>query len=136
LDFPEALVAGREDIYLEFFFRNWGHRPDAISQEAVAEYLRTYRQPGAMRAGFNLYRAEYQDAADNEAFLAEGKLDLPVLCFAGPGGRGRGPIALESWRRVANNVEGGVIEDCGHWVPEEKPEWAAQQILAFFDKQS
>src|SRR6185503_15349600 len=70
LDFPEALTAGREDLYLDFFYRNWGARPDAISEVAKAEYLRTYRQPGAMRAGFNLYRAMPQDIVDNQAFLA------------------------------------------------------------------
>jgi pimeloyl-ACP methyl ester carboxylesterase len=56
-DLPEELTAGREDIYLGFFYRTWGARPDAISEDAQREYVRAYRQPGAMRAGFNLYRA-------------------------------------------------------------------------------
>jgi pimeloyl-ACP methyl ester carboxylesterase len=86
LDFPEALTAGREDLYLGFFYRNWGARPDAISEEDQREYLRTYRQPGAMRAGFNLYRATPQDVEDNQRFLAAGKLAIPVLCYGGPGG--------------------------------------------------
>jgi hypothetical protein len=30
----EELTAGREDIYLGFFYRTWGARPDAISDEA------------------------------------------------------------------------------------------------------
>ena len=88
LDFPEALTAGREDVYLGFFYRNWGGRPDAISRDAEREYLRAYRQPGAMRAGFNLYRATPQDVADNQAFLSEGKLKMPVLCYSGALGRG------------------------------------------------
>ena len=84
LNFPEALVFGRKELDLGFFYRNWGGRPDAISAEAQQEYLRTYRLPGAMRAGFNLYRTTPQDVADNEAFLREGgKLAMPVLCFAG-----------------------------------------------------
>lgn len=132
LDFPEALTAGREELYLGFFYRNWGARPDAISDEAQREYLRTYRQPGAMRAGFNLYRATRQDILDNEAFLAQGKLQMPVLCWGGEGGRGRGPLALESWQRVADNVKGGVAEGCGHWIPEERPDWTLQQLLTFF----
>lgn len=132
LDFPEALTAGREDLYLGFFYRNWGARPDAISDDAQREYLRTYRQPGAMRAGFNFYRAIRQDIADNEAFLAQGKLQMPVLCWGGEGGRGRGALALESWQRVAANVQGGIAEGCGHWIPEERPDWTLQQLLAFF----
>ena len=135
LDFPEALTAGREDVYLGFFYRNWGGRPDAISPDAEREYLRTYRQPGAMRAGFNLYRATPQDVADNQAFLSEGKLNMPVLCYAGALGRGRGELAIESWRRVAEDVRGGVLEDCGHWIPEERPGWVVEQLLAFFGEE-
>ena len=33
---------------------------------------------------------------------------------------------------VAVQVEGGVIEDCGHYVMEEQPEQVAQRLLAFF----
>lgn len=136
LDFPEALTAGREDVYLGFFYRNWGGRPDAISAEAQREYLRAYRLPGAMRAGFNLYRATPQDVADNQAFLAEGKLKMPVLCWGGALGRGRGELAIESWRRVADDVRGGVVEDCGHWIPEERPDWVVEQLLSFFGEQA
>ena len=135
LDFPEALTAGREDVYLGFFYRNWGARPDAISEEDQREYLRTYRQPGAMRAGFNLYRATPQDVADNERFVAEGKLKMPILCYGGPQGRGRGMGAIESWRRVAEDVRGGIAEGCGHWIPEERPDWTAEQLLAFFGEE-
>jgi pimeloyl-ACP methyl ester carboxylesterase len=71
-DLPEELTAGREDVYLRFFYRTWGARPDAIAEDAQLEYLRAYRQPGAMRAGFEIYRATPQDVADNEAFLAQG----------------------------------------------------------------
>jgi pimeloyl-ACP methyl ester carboxylesterase len=135
LDFPETLTAGREDVYLSFFYRNWGARPDAVSEEAQREYLRTYRLPGAMRAGFNFYRATPQDVADNEAFLAQGKLQMPVLCYGGTHGRGRGMAALESWKRVATDARGGIAEGCGHWIPEERPDWAADQLLAFFGEE-
>jgi len=131
-DLPEELTVGREDIYLGFFYRNWGARPDAISEEAQQEYLRAYRQPGAMRAGFNFYRAMRQDVLDNEAFIAAGKLNMPVLCYGGTLGRGRGMGAIESWRRVATDVRGGIAENCGHWIPEERPEWVVEQLLAFF----
>lgn len=131
-DLPEQLTAGREDVYLCFFYRNWGARPDAISEDAQQEYLRTYRQPGAMRAGFNFYRATRQDVLDNEAFIAAGKLNMPVLCYGGTLGRGRGMGAIESWRRVATDVRGGVAENCGHWIPEERPEWVVERLLAFF----
>ena len=80
-----------------FFYRTWDARPDAVPKDAQDEYLPCYRQPGAMRAGFNFYRATPQDVTDNQAFLAQGKLPMPILCFGGANGRGRGPLALESW---------------------------------------
>jgi len=135
-DFPEQLTAGREDVYLGFFYRNWGARPDVISHEAQQEYLRTYRQPGAMTAGFNLYRATRQDVIDNEAFIAAGKLPMSVLCFGGTEGRGRGMAAIDSWRRVASDVRGGIAEGCGHWIPEERPEWVVAQLLEFFGEEA
>lgn len=128
----EALTEGREDIYLGFFYRTWGARADAISTQDQAEYLRCYRQPGAMRAGFEYYRATPRDVDDNQAFLARGKLKMPVLSWAGSTGRGRGPVAMESWKRVAEDVRGGIVQGCGHWIAEERPEWVVEQLLAFF----
>jgi pimeloyl-ACP methyl ester carboxylesterase len=90
-----------------------------------------------MRAGFNLYRATPQDVADNEVFLKQGgKLQMPVLCYGRPHGRGRGMGAIESWRRVAADVRGGIAEGCGHWIPEERPDWMIEQLLAFFGEES
>ena len=38
VDFPEELTAGREDVYLGFFYRTWGARPDAIAKEAAGVF--------------------------------------------------------------------------------------------------
>ena len=131
-DLPEALIAGREALYLGWFYENYGARPDAIAPEAVAEYLRTYSQPGALQAGFNYYRNIPTDIAQNETIVAEFKLPMPVLALGGSEGWGRGTEVLESCRRVATNVSGGVIAGAGHWIPEEQPEVLSENLLAFF----
>jgi pimeloyl-ACP methyl ester carboxylesterase len=133
---PEALTEGREDVYLRFFYRFGGARPDAIAEEAQAEYVRAYSQPGAMTAGFNYYRAVPQDIADNTAFLVAGRrLEMPIAVFGGdPETRGHGMTALESWQRVGSNVTGGVAHHCGHWIPEERPDFVAAEALRHFDR--
>jgi pimeloyl-ACP methyl ester carboxylesterase len=136
-DLAEALTDGREHIYLGWFYRTFGYKPDAISAEDLAEYLRTYTQPGAMRAGFSYYRALEQDAADNRAMIErEGKLEMPVLAMGGavsyPHGRGRGSEPEDSLKRVAVNVTGVVVPECGHFIPEEAPAVVAENLLAFF----
>lgn len=134
----EALTQGREDIYLRFFYRFGGAKPDAISEEAQAEYVRAYSQPGAMTAGFNYYRAVPQDIADTTAFREAGRvLEMPILVYGGdPTTRGRGMTALESWARVARTVRGGIAENCGHWIPEERPDFVAAQVLQHFARAS
>ena len=131
-DLPEALIAGREDIYLGWFYRNYGARADAIDDAAVVEYLRCYRQPGALRAGFEYYRNLNRDIADNEAILARGKLKLPVLALGGAESWGRGMETLHSCQQVADNVRGVVIANAGHWIPEEQPQVLANRLLEFF----
>jgi pimeloyl-ACP methyl ester carboxylesterase len=132
LDLPEALIAGREDVYLGWFYRTYGARPDALSEADIAEYLRVYRQPGALRAGFSYYRAIPKDIADNAATVAAGfKLPMPVLALGGDRSWGRGMEVVESLQRLATNVQGGVVENCGHWMPEEQPAFLLNRILAF-----
>jgi pimeloyl-ACP methyl ester carboxylesterase len=76
-DLPEALTQGREDVYLRWFYREFAYLPTAIGEEEIQEYLRTYRQPGAMRAGFSYYRALPQDPANNREISARMKLEMP-----------------------------------------------------------
>jgi pimeloyl-ACP methyl ester carboxylesterase len=131
LDLPEALIAGREEIYLGWFYRTYGARPDAIGASDIAEYLRVYRQPGALRAGFSYYRAIPRDIADNAEAAARSKLPMPVLALGGDRSWGRGQEVVESLRRMAVDVQGGVVENCGHWMPEEQPAELLRRLLAF-----
>jgi len=136
LDLPEALTQGREAEYLGWFYRTFAYRPDAIGPADLAEYVRTYAQPGAMRAGFAYYRAIPQDVADNRAIIERFKLPMPVLAMGGavsyPHGRGRGGDAEASLRLVADNVRGVIVADCGHFIPEEAPKALSAELLAFF----
>lgn len=115
--------------YLRWFFRTFAAKPDAIPEEDIAEYVRAYSSPDALRAGFELYRATEQDIADNRGYEI---LTMPVLALGGACSWGRGDEVLESLRGVAREVEGGVIEDAGHWIPEEQPAVLASRFRAFF----
>lgn len=133
LDLPEALCHGREELILGWLFENYGHRPNCIPPEDQREYFRTYTKFGAFRALLEYYRALPVDAEDNKAILARnGKLRMPVLALGGDKSFGRGMECLESLRRVAENVRGGVLKDCGHWLAEEQPAALADELMAFF----
>ncbi|KSV81921.1 hypothetical protein N183_15515 [Sinorhizobium sp. Sb3] len=132
-DLPEAMFGGREHIYLEWLFDNYGSRTNVLSQADKNEYFRTYLKPGGFRALLAYYRGFPTDVKDNEAFLEkDGKLDMPVLALGGDSGFGRGMETLESLGRVANDVRGGLIPNSGHWVAEEAPEFIADELRKFF----
>lgn len=133
LDLPEQLCFGREDMVINWLFENYGYRANAITEEDKAEFLRTYKKPGAFRALLEIYRALPQDAEDNKAVLAQnGKLKMPVLALGGDKSFGRGMECIESLRRVADNVRGGVVHNSGHWIAEEQPDVLLEQLLGLF----
>jgi len=131
-DLPELLTQGREDVYLGWFYRNYGHAPDVLEEAEIAEHVALYSRAGRMAAGFGYYRALEQDIADNQERLARGKLAVPVLALGGDSGWGRRTEVLESVSNVAESVVGGVIARCGHWMPEEQPQEVASQLTQFF----
>lgn len=128
-DLPEALVCGgREFAYLSHFIHSQTHVRGAISSADLDEYVRAYSQPGAFRAGMGFYRAFAQDAEDNRA---AGRLP-PGLKVMGLGAETRwGPAVRERLATVCDEVEGGSVPGCGHFVAEEVPGDLVHRLMAF-----
>ncbi|MDA0182961.1 alpha/beta hydrolase [Solirubrobacter phytolaccae] len=129
-DLPELLVQGRERQYLQYFFDARTTDPSATD---IDVYAAAYSAPGAMRAGFEVYRAFEQDARDNRAALeANGKLAVPVLAVGGERST-TGPLMAEMLREVADDVTDRIIPGTAHWVPEEAPKAFTDTVLSFLD---
>ena len=134
IDLPEALVTGRERLYLSWFYREFSWNQGAFSDADIDEYVRTYSQPGALRAGFAYYRNMLHDAQVNAAIHQSGfRLPMPVLALGGARteARGRGEEVAASLREIAGNVDGGTIADSGHFVAEEQPDALIARLSAF-----
>jgi pimeloyl-ACP methyl ester carboxylesterase len=125
----ERLVAGRERIYLDRFWDELGGDPAKIDEATREHYAALYARPHAIHDAFEQFVAFPQDGVDNRAFLAKGKLTLPVLALGGEKSYGAG---METELKfVATNVKGGVIPGAGHWVMEENPEATTKLIVDF-----
>ena len=132
-ELPEALTAGREELYLRWFYNEWPVVRDAFDDGTVGEYLRTYTMPTAMHCGFEYYRALPADIEYNAQRLrAEGKLAMPALGLGGDGPWARGRDVGDSLRRVASDVRDEVVPNCGHFIPEEQPAYVARVLGDFF----
>ena len=127
----ERLVAGRERIYLDRFWNEFSAAPARFSEASRAHYARLYAAPGAMHAGFAQFAAFDQDAIDDKAFLAQGKLTMPILAIGGETSFGTTMAAV--MRFAATDVSEGVVPDAGHWLMEEQPEATVTMVRAFLD---
>jgi pimeloyl-ACP methyl ester carboxylesterase len=126
---PEALVSGRELAYLNWFYHN-AYQTDAITDEDARLYAAAYARPAALHAGFEYYRAFDQDAADNAR--DDGPLPMPVLALGGDHSPWKSYL-YEQLQGRAVSLQGAVVPDCGHFIPEEQPQWLAEQLRQFID---
>jgi pimeloyl-ACP methyl ester carboxylesterase len=135
-DVPEALVQGKELIYLSWFYHNLAYNPAAITQADINEYVSHYSAPGGMRAGFEYYRAFPQDAIQNQNY-SKTKLPMPVLTLGGGyspafGGNITMPSITYSMKILAENVQGIIVPNSGHWIQEEQPDFLVKLLNNFF----
>jgi pimeloyl-ACP methyl ester carboxylesterase len=128
----ERLVEGRERIYLDRFWNEFSADPKTFDEASRAHYAALYALPRAMHAGFEQFKAFDQDAIDNRAFVAAGKLAMPVLAIGGE--KSFGPMMATVMRAAASNVTQGVVPNSGHWVMEENPDATIKMVMEFLAK--
>jgi pimeloyl-ACP methyl ester carboxylesterase len=133
-DIPEMLVAGRERQYLQAFYNARCFDPSAIDEADLDRYASAYAASGAMRAGFELYRAFDRDAEDNrDALRRNGKLTMPVLAVGGATSTS-GPLVEEMMREVAKDVTGVRVPRAAHWIAEENPKAFTAALFEFLTR--
>ena len=115
----ERLVAGRERIYLDRFWNEFSASPARFGEAARRHYADLYALPGAMHSGFAQFAAFDQDAIDNRAFLARGRLKMPILAVGGE--KSFGPTMAAVMRVAGDDVTEAIVPDSGHWIMEENP---------------
>lgn len=129
-DLPEALVTGREKIYLEHFYDKLALNTGAIAPADLNYYALMYSQPGELRCAFAVYAAFDADAKENLQYLEEQKYKVPALAFSGDSSAHAAEVE-EAVREMCENVEVAVVEESGHYLAEENPKDFAGKVLAF-----
>lgn len=125
-ELPEKLIAADLESYMRTIFQRFGAEPDA---EGWREYLRVNGNPDAVRGFLSDYRAAYyEDFPRQRSEHAAGvRIQVPVLVLWGADGNlGKDPV-VEVWTDRAVSVRGRAL-DCGHYLPEERPDEVAQAI--------
>ena len=132
-DLPERMIVADPDRYLETKIGAWGGgAKGTFTEDAIAEYKRCFRNPATIHASCEDYRAAASfDLELDRADLGR-KISCPLLVLWGARGvveRCFDPTAL--WQARAETVQAQML-DCGHFLPEERPEETLSAFLTFF----
>jgi haloacetate dehalogenase len=130
--FPERMIAADPD---EFWLKKCGSGSASLAPfapDALAEYLRCFRNPDVIAAACEDYRAAATiDIAHDNADSGR-KVACPLLALWGENGiigKVFDPLAL--WRMRASDVSGNALPG-GHYLAEECPDLVAQAFADFF----
>ncbi len=120
---PEMLITGKEREFWEFWIKAETWNPNAISDEAIDEWIARLAAPGGLRGCLETYRAGLKNARINKE-LKKTKLTLPIMTVGAP--EFFGPLVEDQMRKVSNGVErAAVFEECG-----DSLSWEAEDRLA------
>jgi len=129
--FPETLIGRSVEFYLRRLLGSLV--PDVISEDVYGEYLRTFREPTAIHASCEDYRAGASIDLDHDAADLGEKLTCPLLALWGE----RGPIAryydvLGTWKERGTDVSGRAIPS-GQFLAEENPDDVTRELVKFLE---
>ena len=129
---PERLVVGNERAFLTWFYEGSSTaKPELFDTETVNEYLRTFAGREGVLGAMGVYRAAFTTIAQTEP-LTKNQAQVPVVTLGGR--KGLGAQVREMVEKVAIVTGGGVVADCGHFLPEECPEEVVRQVLAMTER--
>jgi len=122
----ERLVAGRERIYLDRFWKR--HLAGSPKMPAITTRSSTPCQALCIPGSCSLPRSIRMRLTTRRS-LPKGKLAMPVLARGGE--KSFGKTMAEVMRFAATDVQAGAIPDSGHRVMEENPNATIALFRAF-----
>ena len=127
-DVPQTMIVGNEANFFAWFGSHYMVSPPDDHDAAVEEYLRTFRGEEGVLGAMGVYREIFKTIEQTDAIEA-GSIQTPVLALGG--GKSMAKHPMEMMQAVATNVQGGAIENCGHFIQEEQPEALVERWKEF-----
>jgi len=134
---PERLLVGKEREFLTWFYDLHMAKREAITEEDLNETLRTFSGREGVLGSMGVYRAAFTSIEQTEPLtrlLVGHKVAVPVVALGGD--KSLGANVEKMLKLVAKNVEGEIVSNCGHFLPEEYPAVVVRHILAMASKRT
>jgi haloacetate dehalogenase len=128
---PEKLIASDPEYFLRRHIAGQVKIEGAVDEAAIAEYLRSYRDPATLHAICEDYRAAASIDLEHDREDQTARIKAPLLAIWGEQSVvGELYDVKMTWQEKANDVS-GVALPCGHAIPEEAPEQLTGHIVRF-----
>jgi haloacetate dehalogenase len=132
---PERMIGHDPDDYLRHTLDSWTRVKDCFTAEAMAEYIRCFRNPSVVAACCADYRAgatvDWEiDRTDKKAGR---KIACPMLALWGERPGRESFDKLEVWRDWCSADVSGQPIDSGHFLAEENPADTLAALSAFLE---
>ncbi|OLC76599.1 MAG: hypothetical protein AUH72_18625 [Acidobacteria bacterium 13_1_40CM_4_65_8] len=129
--FPETLIGNSAEFYLRSRFLRPTGGTGAMTPEAIAEYVRCFKDPATIHATCEDYRAGATIDLVHADETRDRKVKCPLLVLWGERGTvGRLYDVMKIWREHATDVRGKALPG-GHFLPEEVPDATLAELLPF-----
>lgn len=125
-DLPEAMLAGRMRLVIDWLFDTQLRDRNAISAHDREIYAAAYSGADAIRAGNAWYQAFRRDIDDQKTY---GPIAAPMLVLAGERNY---PFLKSAMPSKGRDVRVARVEGSSHYVPEDQPAATAAALEAFF----
>jgi haloacetate dehalogenase len=131
---PETMITPVPEAYVRAHLDKQSKTPGAVTPAAFAEYLRCYRNPAAIHAVCEDYRASVSIDMQHQKEDAGRKVAQPLHSICGAEGTvGEMFDVAAMWRQEADQVSAEALP-CGHLIPEEDPQGLTDALLRVLDR--
>lgn len=106
-------------------------KPGTFSDADITEYIRAWKQPGALSSMINWYRAMGR-RLDDGAFLNNARVTVPTIIIWGAQDRFLQREMAQESTTLCDDSRVIYFEDATHWVQHEKPNEVNALLSEFF----
>jgi pimeloyl-ACP methyl ester carboxylesterase len=126
---PEKLLAGHIRVEQDWLFKYFLVDESAVDARDRAVYERAYNSADAIHASNAWYQTLTQDVSDNRSY---GTLQMLVLAMGGPAYGWMKKVVSQK----AANLTAVKVENSGHFIQEEQPEFVLRTMTDFLQGES
>lgn len=127
---PEFLMSNFLALFFKQFLRGWMFNKQNFTDADLDEFVKAYRQNGALTGSINYYRAMLQTKPNKSVF--RNKIQSPTLLIWGEGDKALGKeLTYNTKEYIDATYDVKYISNCSHWTQNDCPEEVNNFLIDF-----